>query len=85
MSKRLQVILDDDEMKAIAAIAQKRSMTVSGWVRTVLREARSRHPQIAGDRKIQAVRAAIRHTYPTADADQMLVEIESGYQSGSTR
>ena len=84
MSKRLQVILDDDEMKAIVAIAQNRSMTVSGWVRAVLREARSRHPQIAGDRKIQAVRAAIRHTYPTADADQMLAEIESGYQSGST-
>ena len=85
MSKRLQVILDDDEMKAIVAIAQNRSMTVSGWVRAVLREARSRHPQIAGNRKIQTVRAAVRHAYPTADADQMLAEIESGYQSGSTK
>jgi len=82
MSKRLQVILDDDEMKAIAAIARKSKMTVSGWVRTILREARSRRPQISGDRKIQAVRAAIRHAYPTSDMDRMLAEIESGYQSG---
>jgi len=82
MSKRLQVILDDDEMKAIAAIARKRKMTVSGWVRATLREARSRHPQVAGDRKIQAVRAAARHAFPTAGMDRMLAEIESGYQSG---
>jgi hypothetical protein len=76
------VILDDDEMKAIAAIARKRNMTVSGWVRTTLREARSRHPQVAGDRKILAVRAAVRHSFPTSDMDGMLAEIESAYQSG---
>jgi predicted 2-oxoglutarate/Fe(II)-dependent dioxygenase YbiX len=82
MSKRLQVILDDEEMKAIAAIARRRKMTVSSWVRATLREARSRHPQVAGDRKIQAVRAAVRHSFPTSDMDGMLAEIESGYQSG---
>jgi hypothetical protein len=85
MSKRLQVILDDDEMKEIEALAKTRKMTVSGWVRTALREARSRYPQVAGDRKIQVVRAAIRHEFPTADMDKMLAEIESGYLSGPTR
>jgi hypothetical protein len=83
MSKRLQVILDDDEMKAIVALARTRKMTVSSWVRATLREARSRHPQIAGDRKIQAVRAATRNAFPTSDMDRMLTEIESGYQAGS--
>jgi hypothetical protein len=85
MSKRLQVIMDDDEMKEIEALAQTRKMTVSGWVRTALREARSRSPQVAGDRKIQVVRAAIRHGFPTADMDKMLAEIESGYLSGPSR
>jgi hypothetical protein len=85
MSKRLQVILDDDEMKKIAALARARKMTVSGWVRKALREAWSRYPQVAGDRKIQVVRAAIRHEFPTADMDQMLAEIESGYQSGPSK
>jgi len=84
MSKRLQVILDDDEMKAIARLARKRKMTVSGWVREILREARSRHPRVAGEKKIQAVRAAAKHAFPTADMDRMLAEIESGYQSGAS-
>jgi hypothetical protein len=84
MSKRLQVVLDDDEMKAIAALARKRKMTVSGWVRETLREARSRHPHVAGDRKIQAVRAATKHAFPTADMERMLAEIESGYRPGAS-
>ena len=82
MSKRLQVVLDDDEMKEIAAMARTQKVTISSWVRTALREARSRRPQAAGDRKIQVVRAAIKHGFPTADMDKMLAEIESGYQSG---
>ena len=82
MSKRLQVILDDDEMKAIVALARKRKMSVSGWVRETLREARTRHPLISGDRKIQVVRAATKHAFPTSDLEKMLAEIESGYQSG---
>lgn len=70
-------------MKAIAAFARKKKMTLSSWVRAALREARSRHPQVGGDRKIQAVRAAVRHAFPTSDMEGMLAEIESGYQSGS--
>jgi len=83
MSKRLQVLLDDDEMKAIAQLARKRKMTISGWVRETLREARSRHPLVAGEKKIQVVRAGVKHAFPTADMDRMLEEIESGYQSGA--
>jgi predicted 2-oxoglutarate/Fe(II)-dependent dioxygenase YbiX len=83
MSKRLQVILDDDDMKAITTLARKQKMTVSSWVRATIREARTRHPQISGDRKIQVVRAATGHDFPTSDLDRMLAEIESGYHSGA--
>jgi predicted 2-oxoglutarate/Fe(II)-dependent dioxygenase YbiX len=85
MSKRLQVVLDDGEMKEIATLARTRKMTVSAWVRTALREARLRHPQVAGDLKIQIVRAAIGHSFPTADMDRMLGDIESGYLAGSSK
>jgi hypothetical protein len=83
--ERLQVLLDDDEMREIAALARSRKMTVSSWVRHVLREARSRYPRVAGDRKLQVVRAAAKHAFPTADMGKMLEEIESGYLAESSK
>jgi hypothetical protein len=43
-----------------------------------------RHPDVAGDREIQAVRAAAKYGFPTADIDRMLAEIESGQRSGAS-
>jgi hypothetical protein len=65
MSKRLQVILDEDELRAIQDIAKQHRTTVAEWVRQALRAARRR--------------AAVRHQFPTGDIRQMLAEIESGY------
>ena len=79
MSIRLQVVMDQDELDAVRAAASERGLTVSEFVRETLREARRK---VAGgdvERKLAAVRAADRHTYPTADIDQMLGEIERGY------
>ncbi len=78
MSKRLQVLLDADEWEQLQAIARRHRTTVSEWVRRTLREAREREP--AGDvgAKLQAIRAAARHQFPTADIDQMLEEIDRG-------
>jgi hypothetical protein len=79
MSKRLQVLLDEDELAEIRAAARQRGMTVSEWVRQVIRKAQREVP--AGDkaRKLAAVRAAARHSFPTADIEKMLAEIERGY------
>lgn len=79
MSKRLQVLLDDGELKAIREAATREDMTVSEWVRRVLRSAQRERP--AGDQahKLAAVRAAARHDFPTGEIDQMLAEIEQGY------
>ena len=41
MSKRLQVILDDREMKEIRSLARRRRMTVADWVRGALRAAKA--------------------------------------------
>jgi hypothetical protein len=79
MSKRLQVLLDDHEFEAIRDVALREGLTMSEWVRQLLRAAWRDRP--AGDkaRKLAAVRAAARHSFPTADIDQMLAEIEQGY------
>lgn len=83
MSKRLQVILDDAEYREIRDVARRAQLTVSAWVRRALREARRQVPSHDADRKLQAVRHGVRHSFPTADMDQMLREIEAGYGDGT--
>lgn len=79
MSKRLQVLLDEVELDQIRAVAERHGMTVSEWVREVLRRARREEASGATERKLAAVRAAARHRFPTADIEEMLGEIERGY------
>jgi hypothetical protein len=83
MSKRLQVLLHDDEYRQIEAIARRRRLTVSEWARQALRAARRREPLQDPERKLAAIRAAVRHQFPVADIDTMIDEIERGYASGS--
>jgi hypothetical protein len=79
MSKRLQVLLDEAELRDLQDAARQEGVPVSEWVRRALRDARQRQPQGSLDRKLRAVRAAARHQFPTADIDDMLAEIERGY------
>jgi hypothetical protein len=76
---RLQVVVDGAELREIRRAARRDRVTVSEWVRRCLREARRRQPRRDADVKLQAIRAAARHEFPTADVDRMLAEIESGY------
>ena len=82
MSKRLQVLLDEDELKEIQRIARARRMTVAEWVRQALRSAGESEPLRDAARKLEAVRAAARHSFPAGDVEQMLGEIERGYVGG---
>lgn len=79
MSKRLQVLLEEPEFREVQRAARAQRMTVAEWVRQALRAARRREPAIDAKKKLEAIRAAARHSFPTADIDQMLAEIESGY------
>jgi hypothetical protein len=82
MSKRLQVVMDESEFREIQRIARRHRMSVSEWVRWSLRRARRSEPAAPARQKLEVVRAAARHEYPTAGVDQMLREIESGYLGG---
>ena len=79
MSKRLQVLLDEAELRQIRRIAKRRRVTVAEWVRQALRAARRTEPVRAGSKKLDAVRAASRHAFPSGEIGDMLNEIEGGY------
>jgi hypothetical protein len=79
MTKRLQVLFDDDELRDIQRLARNRRMTTAEWVRRSLRAARDAESGADVGQKMAAVRLASRHTFPTADIETMIDEIERGY------
>lgn len=79
MSKRLQVLLDEPEWREIQRAARAERMTVAEWVRQALRAARRAVSTTDADRKLEAIRTAARHGFPTADIEQMNQEIVRGY------
>lgn len=84
MSKRLQVLLPDNELSEIQQSARRHQMTTAEWVRQALRAARRAEPKVPTRKKLEAVRAAARHAFPAPDVDQMLDEIEQGYRQNPT-
>ena len=84
MTKRLQVLFDDEEYRALQLSAREERMTVAEWVRQALRQVRKRRRQ-AVDVKLRALAKACRHEGPTGDIDTMIEEIEKGYRAGDLR
>jgi hypothetical protein len=85
VSTRLQVVLEDKELRELRRIAKLQGMTLSEWVRQALRDARRRQPAADHERKRAAVRAALAHEFPAPNVDVMLEEIERGYAAGVPR
>ena len=79
MTKRLQIRVDETELREIERAARDRRMSVTDWVLETLREAREVGARKTVEEKVEAVRRAARHEFPTADIHQMLEEIERGY------
>jgi hypothetical protein len=82
MTKRLQVLLDDEELAEFQRLARRRRMTTADWVRTSLRAAREAEGGADVGQKLAAIRRAMRHEFPTGDVDQLLAEIDRGYLAG---
>ena len=79
MGKRFQVLLSDQEMSEIQRLADQERISVGEWVRRTLREARSRRSTVGPQFKLKSVRQASEYSFPTAEIDQMLAQIEQGY------
>lgn len=71
--------MTDEELGRFEAIATELGMTLSEWVRQALRAADREQSLTAPEHKLSAIRAAVRHSYPAPDIDQMNAEIERGY------
>ena len=82
MTKRLQVLLEDAEYAALQKAAVARGVTVAEWVRRALVAARRLEASGDLDRKLDAIRAAVRHTGPSGPIERFADEIERGYGSG---
>jgi hypothetical protein len=78
----MQVLIQDTEFRRFQRIAKRKGLTLAEWVRQVLRLAAGSESVGDGDRKLALVRAAARHAFPAPDVEQMLAEIEKGYESG---
>jgi hypothetical protein len=78
MSKRLQVLLDEVELREVQKAARRNRMTTAEWVRRALRSARRAQPIADTGRKLHVVRLATRHAFPAPEIDQMIAEIERG-------
>jgi hypothetical protein len=79
MAKRLQVILQDPEYREVQRAARARQMSIAEWVRQALAHARRREPLGDVEKKLAAIRAAVKHEFPTGDIETLLAEIEQGY------
>ena len=68
-------------MSEIERLAKRERLTVGEWVRRTLRQARAARSLVEPETKRKAVRLASSYSFPTADIQQMLGEIERGYES----
>jgi hypothetical protein len=82
MTKRLQVLLEDAEYEALQAAAAARGVSVAAWVRRALVAARRRESSGDVDRKLDAIRTAVRHTGPTGQVERLGADLERAYLGG---
>ena len=71
--------MQDREFRKFQGFAKRKGMTLAEWVRQTLRKAGDEEPTGSVEKKLSAVRAAARHSFPAPDIETMLSEIESGY------
>lgn len=79
MTKRLQVLLDDDELAEIQRSAKRQRKTTAAWVRDALRAARATEAYPEPAPKLRAIREAMTYAYPAGDIDEILADIERGF------
>lgn len=78
MSKRLQVLLTEQEMAEIKEAARGQGLPVGEWVRQILRKAREGRSLKDPAMKLAALERAMKMNLPTADVEQMIAESERG-------
>lgn len=78
MSKRLQILLPNDEFKDLQRVSRRLKRSVADFVREGIRARLAAEERVPPERRIARILAFAKHAAPTCDIDQMLAEIESG-------
>ena len=64
--------LVESELREVRRSARRHRMTVAEWVRQALRAARRSESRSDAGKKLQVLRAAVEHNFPTGDIGEML-------------
>ena len=78
MSKRLQIVVSDDEAEEVRQAADRSGLTLSEWARQALRRARQRLAGPTPEQRLRALDRALTCDHPVSDIEDMLSEIEHG-------
>jgi hypothetical protein len=78
MSKRLQVVVKDEELARYTRTADAAGLSLSEWARQALRTAAREFSSGDVEAKLAAIRRAAAHNFPVPDIDTLLAEMESG-------
>ena len=79
MTKRLQVLFEDDELAEIQRLARRERKTTATWVREALRAAKAQAIYPEAEPKLRAIREALTFSYPAGEMSEILADIERGY------
>lgn len=74
---RLSLLIEDSDFCEIGRAARLRGLSVTAWVRQAVRAELERERERAVEAKLEVVRRAVKHSFPTCDIEQMLAEIGS--------
>jgi len=80
VSKRLQVVVEDAELRLFRQAAKSMGVTLSEWARQVLRRGEREFSSGDPTKKLAAIRSAARYEFPAPGIEQMQNEIEQGYR-----
>lgn len=81
MSRRLQVLLPENDYAELIRMTKKIKITVAEWVRNVIRKGIQENKPISSEKKISNILKYAKYQGPTASIEQILKEIEKGKNS----
>ena len=77
--------MDPKELESYRKTARREGLRLSEWVRLRLRQAQRDAPVRKAEKKLRAIAVATSYSFPTADIDQLLDEIDAGRNAGNAR
>jgi hypothetical protein len=78
ISKRLQILLPDDELRLQRRVARQRKRSVSSLAREGIQLVMAQTESLSAEERLSRILRFSRFAAPTADIETMLREIEAG-------